>query len=158
VPILEPSVALERLKSTPRELVALVGTAKADVMHRSPGGDADEWSPATVLSHLADAELVYSVRIRMALTADRPYLAAYDEQAWVRRFAELDADPKETLVRWRALRDANLRLLDTLEPGEWKLSGLHAERGEVSVAHIADLMVSHDRAHLGQIREGLAED
>src|SRR4051794_13990785 len=101
MPILEPSVALERLKSTPRELVALVGTAKADLMHRSPDGDADEWSPATVLSHLADAELVYSVRIRMALTADRPYLAAYDEQAWVRRFAELDVDPKETLGRWR---------------------------------------------------------
>ena len=158
MPILEPSVALERLKSTPRELVALVGTAKAEAMHRSPGRDADDWSPATVLSHLADAELVYSVRIRMALTADRPYLAAYDEQAWVRRFAELDADPKETLVRWRALRDANLRLLDSLEPGEWKLSGLHAERGEVSVAHIADLMVNHDRDHLRQIREGLSED
>jgi hypothetical protein len=158
VPILEPSVALERLKSTPRELVALVGTAKPEAMHRSPDGDPDEWSPATVLSHLADAELVYSVRIRMALTADRPYLAAYDEQAWVRRFAELDVDPKETLVRWRALRDANLRLLESLEPGEWKLSGLHAERGEVSIVHIADLMVNHDRAHLGQIREGLAEE
>jgi hypothetical protein len=155
VPPLEPSVSLERLKSTPRELVALVGTAKAEAMHRSEG--ADDWSPATVLSHLADAELVYSVRIRMALTADRPYLAAYDEHAWVQRFAELDADPKETLVRWRALRDANLRLLESLEPGEWKLSGLHAERGEVSVAHIADLMVAHDRDHLRQIREGLAD-
>ena len=156
MPILEPSVSLERLKSTPRELVALVGTAKPEVMHRSSGDD--DWSPATVLSHLADAELVYSVRIRMALTADRPYLAAYDEQAWVRRFAELEADPKETLVRWRALRDANVRVLDSLEPGEWKLSGLHAERGEVSVAHIADLMVAHDRDHLNQIREGLSED
>jgi hypothetical protein len=160
MPILEPSVSLERLKSTPRELVALVGTAKAEAMHRAPdgAGDTDEWSPATVLSHLADAELVYSVRIRMALTADRPYLAAYDEQAWVQRFSELDTDPKETLIRWRSLRDANLRLLDSLEDAEWKLSGLHAERGEVSVAHIADLMVNHDRAHLNQIRVGLAED
>ena len=33
-----------------------------------------------------------------------------------------------------------------------------AERGEVTVAHIADLMVSHDRTHLGQIREGLSEE
>ena len=157
MPILEPSVALDRLKSTPRELVALVGTAKADTMHRPAGDDEDDWSPATVLSHFADAELVYSVRLRMALTADRPYLAGYDEDAWVRRFAELDADPKETLVRWRALRDANLRLLDSLEPGEWKLTGLHAERGEVSIAHLADLMVTSDREHLRQIRVGLSE-
>jgi hypothetical protein len=154
--VLEPSVALERLKTTPRELVALLGTAKTESLRRSPG--PEEWSPATVLTHLADAELVYSVRIRMALTADRPYLAAFDENAWVRRFAELDTDPKEALVRWRALRDANLRVLDSLEPGEWKLTGLHAERGELSVAHIADLLVQHDRAHLAQIRAGLAED
>ena len=156
MPILEPSVSLERLKGTPRELVALLGTAKSEAMHRSPA--PDEWSPATVVAHLSDAELVYSVRIRMALTADRPYLAAFDENAWVDRFADLEVDPKESLQRWRSLRDANLRVLESLEPGEWKLTGLHAERGELSVAHIADLLVQHDRAHLAQIRAGLADD
>lgn len=154
--VLEPAVALERLKSTPRELVALLGTAKPEAMRRVPA--EGEWSPATVVAHLADAELVYSVRIRMALTADRPYLAAFDENAWVRRFAELETDPKESLARWRALRDANLRILESLEAAEWKLTGLHADRGELSVAHIADLLVGHDRAHLAQIRSGLAED
>jgi hypothetical protein len=154
--ILEPAVALERLKSTPRELVALLATARPELLQRQPA--EDEWSPATVVAHLADAELVYSVRIRMTLTTDRPYLAAFDEDAWVRRFAELETDPKESLARWRALRDANLRVFESLEPGEWKLTGLHAERGEVSVAHLADLLVAHDRAHLAQIREGLAED
>lgn len=153
--VLDPAVALDRLKSTPRDLGALLGTASSELLHRSPG--PDDWSPATVLSHLADAELVYSVRIRMALTADRPYLAAFDENAWVRRFAELDTDPKEALSRWRLLRDANLRLLSSLDPDEWDLSGLHAERGELSIAKIADLLVSHDREHLAQIRAGLAD-
>lgn len=153
---LEPAVALERLKSTPRELVALLGTAKPDVLRREPS--EGEWSPATVMAHLADSELVYSVRIRMAVTADRPYLAAFDEDAWVRRFAELETDTKESLGRWRALREANLRVLDSLEPGEWKLTGLHAERGELSVAQIADLIVNHDRNHLAQLRSALAED
>ena len=154
--ILEPSVSLQRLKETPREMVALLGTAKSDAMHRSP--EPGEWSPATVVAHLSDAELVYSVRIRMALTADRPYLAAFDENAWVDRFADLEVDPKESLLRWRALRDANVRVLDSLEDGEWKLTGLHAERGELSLAHIADLLVQHDRAHLAQIRAGLADE
>ena len=154
--VLEPAVALERLKSTPRELVALLGTAKPDALRRAPA--EGEWAPATVVAHLADAELVYSVRIRMALTADRPYLAAFDEEAWVRRFAELEVDAKESLARWRTLRDANLRVLGSLDDAEWKLTGLHAERGEQSVAQIADLLVSHDRAHLAQIRSALAEE
>ncbi len=154
--VLEPAVALEHLKGTPRELVALLATAKSEALHRAPA--EGEWAPATVVSHLADAELVYSVRLRMVVTADRPYLAAFDERAWVRRFAELETDPKEALTRWRSLREANLRLLASLEPAEWKLVGLHAERGELSVAQIADQLVTHDRAHLAQIRAGRADD
>lgn len=154
--VLEPSVALDRLKGTPRELVALLGTARTEVLQRPPADG--EWSPATVVAHLADAELVYSVRIRMAVTADRPYLAGFDENAWVRRFAELETDAKESLARWRTLRDANLRLLASLEPDEWKLTGMHAERGEMSVTQIADLLVQHDHAHLAQIRAGLADE
>ncbi len=153
--VLEPAEALERLKGTARELVALLGAANSDAVHRSPA--EGEWSPATVVSHLADAELVYSVRIRMAVTADRPYLPSFDENAWVRRFAELASDPKESLARWRSLREANVQVLEALEPDEWKLSALHAERGEVTVTQIADLLVQHDRAHLAQIRAGMAD-
>ncbi len=156
MPVLEPSVALDRLKGTPRELVALLATAKTEALQREQGDG--EWSPATVVAHLADAELVYSTRIRMVVTADRPYLAGFDENAWVRRFAELETDAKESLARWRALRDANLRVLASLEPDEWKLTGMHAERGELTVTQIADLLVQHDRAHLAQIRAGLADE
>jgi hypothetical protein len=152
----DPASSLARLKATARELVALLGTAKEAELRRAP--EAGEWSPATVVSHLADAELVYGVRLRMILTGDRPYIPAYDENAWVDRFAELDTDTKETLQRWRHVRDVNLRLFDSLDPDEWRLSGLHAERGELTVAAVAGLMAKHDHDHLDQIRAGLATD
>ncbi|HEX2851444.1 MAG TPA: DinB family protein [Acidimicrobiales bacterium] len=152
----DPAAALARLKGTVRELVSLLATAKPDLLSHRPG--PDEWSPATVVAHLADAELVYSVRLRMVVTGDRPYLSAYDEDAWVRRFAELEPDAKESLARFRTLREANVRLLESLDETEWKLSGLHAERGEQSIAQIAQVMADHDRDHINQIRAGLAED
>jgi hypothetical protein len=152
----EPASSLARLKGTARDLVSLLTTATDEQLRRAP--EPGEWSPATVLSHLADAELVHGVRMRMILTGDRPYIAAYDENAWVRRFAELDTDAKETMARWRALRDANVRLLESLDDSEWKLSGLHAERGEMSVAAIAALMAKHDSEHVDQMRAGLATD
>ena len=152
----DPATSLTRLKATARELVALLGTAKEPQLRREP--EPGEWSPATVVSHLADAELVYGVRMRMILTGDRPYIPAYDEGAWVERFAELETDMKETLQRWRHLRDANLRVLDSLDADEWKLSGLHAEQGELTVGAVAALMAKHDAEHLDQIRAGLATD
>lgn len=150
----DPATSVGRLKQTGRELVALLGPAKDTELRREP--EPGEWSPATVVAHLADAELVYGVRLRMILTGDRPYIAAYDEGAWVRRFAELEPDPRETLQRWRHLRDANLRLFDSLDEDEWRLTGLHAERGEMSVTAIAAVMARHDAEHLDQIRAGLA--
>lgn len=154
VATMDSATALARLKGTARQLVALLGPATPEQLHRSP--DGEEWSPAVVVSHLADAELVYGVRIRMVLTGDRPYIPAFDENAWVRRFADLETDVKETLARWRSLRDSSIRILDSLEPDEWRLSGLHAERGELTVTQIAALLAKHDADHLDQIRSGLA--
>lgn len=154
MPTIEPQTALARLKGTARELVALLGTASATQVARVPA--EGEWSPATVVSHLADAELVWGYRVRMVITGDRPYLAGFDEQTWVTRFSEVETDVKESLARWRSLRDANVRVLATLDDDEWKLTGLHAERGEISVAQIASLMAAHDATHVDQIRNGLA--
>ena len=152
----DPTASVARLKGTARDLVALLATATPEALHHSPG--EDEWSPATVVAHLADAELVYGVRIRTILTDDRPYIVAYDERAWVQRFAELEPDVKETLARWRAVRAANVRLLESLEEDEWRMSGMHAEMGEQSVAQIVERMAKHDADHLAQIRSGLATD
>lgn len=150
----DPRAVVDRLKATARDLVALMSGASNDQLARSPGGG--EWPPATVVSHLADDELVYSVYFRMVLAGDRPYLAGYDQEAWVRRLSELEPDAKASLARWRALRDANLRLLESLDTDEWKLSGLHAVRGEESLVQLAHVLANHDREHLDQIRRGLA--
>jgi len=150
----DPATVIDRLRSATRDLVALTGSASAERLQKAP--EQGQWPAAMVLAHLADAELVYSVRVRMVLTGDRPYLAPYDEQRWVTRFAELETDPKQCTSRWRALRDANLRLFVSLDDAEWKLTGLHGERGEQSVLQLATSVANHDREHLDQIRKALS--
>ena len=148
------STHVARLRSTGRDLVSLVTGADAAALHREP--EPGEWSAATVVSHLADAELVYAVRLRLIIAEDRPMLTAFDENAWAERFGELDEDPKDSLARWRALRDNNLRLIDSLVEGEWERSGIHAQKGLLTVAGVVKLLAEHDRAHLDQIRRALA--
>lgn len=49
------------------------------------------------------------------------------------------------------LRQANLRLLTRASDGDLTRVGVHAERGDESVAHLIRLYAGHDLLHLKQI-------
>ncbi len=102
---------------------------------------------------MADAELVYSVRVRMVLTDENPALVGYDEQAWASRLTMCDLNVAGSVERFRVLRDANLRLFESLEDVEWSRVGTHLDQGELSIAAIVEKLIGHDREHLNQIRK-----
>jgi hypothetical protein len=141
------------LRTSLDEVPRLIAAASAAQLRKSPA--PGEWSPAQVLNHLADSDLVSAVRVRMIVTQDQPALAGYDQDAWTDRFGGLDTDPRETVERWQALRRANVRMFESLSDAEWQRVGLHSERGEESARLIVQLMAGHDRVHLDQFRRGL---
>jgi hypothetical protein len=57
---------------------------------------------------------------------------------------------------FRLLREANLRMLSRLTDDEWQRSGIHAERGRITVRDLARHMAGHDVNHVDQIRAILA--
>ncbi|HEV7887963.1 MAG TPA: DinB family protein [Acidimicrobiales bacterium] len=154
MPVTEHATLLERLKATARDLVSLTsGVARAQ-MERRPG--PREWSANMVVAHLADAELVYGFRLKTILIEDRPHISPYDENAWTERFTRVDEDVKDTLGRWRVLREHNVRLLESLEEPEWRRAGVHAQRGEMTVRQVVAMMAEHDRGHLDQLRRAVS--
>jgi hypothetical protein len=112
---------------------------------------AGKWSTNEVLQHLADSELVFGWRIRLVLAHDRPAITGYDQDRWADRLRYADADPGEAIERFAVLRRANLRLLERASDEDLKRVGVHAERGEESLAHIIRLYAGHDLLHLRQI-------
>lgn len=141
--------SLDALRGTARDLIALTSNRTPRDLNESQRG---EWSAAQVAAHMADAEMVYSVRLRMVLTDENPMLVGYDQDAWAERFSMCDETVSGSVDRFRALRAANLRLLESLEPAEWERAGTHVEQGVVRVTDIVELLVGHDRTHLDQIR------
>ena len=118
-----------------------------------------KWSIAQVLQHLADSDLVWGWRARLILAHDRPAITGYDQDLWAERLGYDLADPEESLATFDALRRANLRLLERATPADLARVGVHAERGEESVAHLVRLYAGHDLLHLRQIariREAVA--
>lgn len=145
---------LQVLRASIEELSTLVAGADTEQLRASP--TPGEWSAWQVFSHLADAELVIGLRVRLIVTQDQPTLLGYDQDAWTARFSELDPDPQATWDRWLALRENNLRVYESLSNEEWERVGVHTERGEESARLVVRLAAGHDRAHIDQIRRNLA--
>src|SRR3981081_53458 len=131
---------------TLERLVKGVSTAK---LRKRPA--PDKWSVSEILAHLADVEIVIGWRMRSILGAPRTAVQAYDQNAWVTAGHYDKRDPRKSIELRRIMREANLALLKSLSPDQWKHFGQHAERGQESVEHIAGMVAGHDVNHIRQI-------
>jgi hypothetical protein len=95
-------------------------------------------------------------RIRSILGAPGTPLQAFDQDTWVAAGHYDKRDPRKCIEEFRVLREANLGLLKSLAPEQWKHYGMHAERGQETVEHITRLIAGHDINHLQQIEHILA--
>jgi hypothetical protein len=76
---------------------------------------------------------------------------AYDQNSWVTSGHYDKRDPKKSLEVHRVLREANLALLKSLTPNQWKQFGQHSERGQESIERIVRMLAGHDINHIRQI-------
>jgi hypothetical protein len=111
----------------------------------------EKWSVTEIITHLEDAEIVTSYRIRRILGAPGTPIEAYDQEKWAEAENNGKRDPHAALGVFRTLRAANLALLKSLKPEQWKHSGMHSERGEESIERITEMIAGHDINHLMQI-------
>lgn len=134
---------------TAKRLERLLKSVPASKLRKRPA--PDKWSVAEIVTHLADAEIAYSWRIRFILGAPGSPIQGFDQDGWVKAMHYAKRDPRQSLEQFRVLRETNLALYKRLTPAQWKHSGMHSERGEESVERIVMLLAGHDLNHLTQI-------
>ncbi len=108
-----------------------------------------KWSIAQVVDHLADTELVYGYRVRMALTTEAPRFEDYDQERWAERFSGIPL--RESMGQLESLRKVNLKFLSQLTEDDLRRAGIHSKRGKESVRQMLYLWAGHDLVHLRQI-------
>lgn len=142
----DPIEVLERTPDAVRTAIAGVSDARLSEPE-SPG----KWSLRHVVQHLADSDLVWGYRVRLVLAQERPPLTGYDQDLWSDRLHYDRLPIDEALDRFAVLRRSNLRLLAHATPDDLQRVGVHAERGEESVALMIRLYAGHDLLHLRQL-------
>lgn len=136
---------LAALAETPDRIRSIVSGLGTDGMSRSyaPG----KWNARQLLVHLAQTELAFGVRARMALTTDAYVVQPFDQDRWMAR--EPAAEPAAALSAYQSARAMNLALFRSLTAEERKRTFMHPERGVLEVWEIAAMLAGHELHHLG---------
>lgn len=116
-----------------------------------------KWSIAEIVAHLADTEVAMGWRVRRVVSQPGEPLQSFDQDAWAAAMHYQKRDARKSLEQYRGLREANVALLRSLTPDDWKKSAMHPERGEQTVRAIAEMTAGHDLNHLAQIERILAK-
>jgi hypothetical protein len=142
---------LERFRRGP-ELVAVATTGVAgSQLDYSPG--PERWGIRQIVCHLADSEIVAAMRFRQTIAEENPGLPAYDQNAWAEKLGYRTRRFSPTLESFRRLRAENYELLKSLTEDTFERTGIHAERGRVSLLDLVRVNAEHVEKHAQQIME-----
>jgi len=143
--------AIDEIALTPGKLRAAVkglNDSQLDTPYRDGG-----WTLRQVVHHLPDSHMNALVRLKLALTEDKPTIKPYDEAAW----AELADSKVAPIESSQTLLDSVHSRLDRL----WRSLKLehfarvlvHPEHGERSVDWLLFLYEWHGKHHTAHITE-----
>jgi hypothetical protein len=146
---------LERLRRG-AELVAvsITGAAGSEVDYIPESGG---WSIRQIVAHLADGEIVATMRIRQILAEENPKMEAFDQDAWAKNLDYARRKPSQSLETFRRIRGENYELLKDLPEAAFERAGIHSDRGRVTLRQLLQLVAQHAESHAAQLRARRAE-
>lgn len=142
--------ALKTQATTAGKLQRLIAELKPQQLAFRPG--EGQWSIKEIVTHLADAELVYGFRYRKILAEDAAEAPAFDQELWISRLSAPQRDFKAILEMFKTVRRSNLDLLKVTPAKNLQRAGAHPEYGPLTVAQLMIHLAVHDLNHLKQLR------
>lgn len=147
-------VYIARIRALPGELEAAAnGLSEAQLDFTPAPG---EWSIRQIVHHLADAHLNAMMRMKLALTEDRPTIKPYDQNRLAELADSAAAPVAVSLMILRGLHERWALLMESLDDDQWARPFMHPERGEQTVAELLDYYAGHGEVHLQQIAQNKA--
>src|SRR5262245_52889279 len=126
---------LERSRNGPATLHRLVEGLTEEDCRRKPG--AGKLSLIEHMAHMLDMERdVFGVRIRRVLEEEDPKLAPVDQEHYVDDARWAGRTFQALMAEWEELRRANVELVETTGPADWKRPVRHPDLGKATFADV----------------------
>lgn len=145
------SALIAEIAALPARLEAVVSNlddVQLDTPYRTGG-----WTVRQVVHHLADSHMNAYIRMKLALTEDRPRFKTYEQDEWARLpDSTLPLAPSLSILR--GLHERWATLLEGLPAEEiWARVGEHPESGSVTLDDLLASYTAHGARHVRQIAD-----
>jgi uncharacterized damage-inducible protein DinB len=143
--------SLLELEETParvRAAVAALSPLQLDTPYRQEG-----WTVRQVVHHLADSQMNWYIRFRLALTEEAPEIKTYSEKLWAELPDALNGPIEPSLLLIDNLYDRLSLLFSSLRTGIWNRKLRHPERGILALDTAFALFAWHGIHHAAHITE-----
>jgi len=145
------SSLIEQYLAGPGELRAAVkGMTREQLLARPIAG---KMSTLEVVCHLVDFDPVYAQRMKCVIAEDNPTLLGADENRFKAALAYHHRDLEEELTILEKTRSQMARILRTLPDEALKRSGVHNERGPLTLETLLTTITGHVPHHVKFIHE-----
>jgi len=141
---------LERFRRAPEVLAVVLTGVFGEEIDYTPG--PGKWSIRQIVAHLADSEMVAAHRFRQVIAEPNPTLVAWDQNAWAQNLDYARRLPKNSLDTFRRVRAENYDLLKALPESVYERSGMHTERGQLTLRQLLDTYAEHAESHARQVQ------
>jgi hypothetical protein len=112
----------------------------------------EKWSVRQLVCHLADTQIVIAMRIRLILAEENPTLGAFDQEAWATNLDYGKRKISQAIEAFRRLRGEDYELMKDLPESAFARTGMHVERGLLTLGVMVEQQAVHVESHVKQIQ------
>src|SRR4051812_27596844 len=138
------------LASLPRLRRAVADLSPEQLQARPVPG---KWSTLEVVCHLVDSDQAWCHRMKRVIAEEKPLLIGYDETRLTQALFYQERDLEEELAMIDAMRRQMGQILRSVPEPAWDRTGIHNERGLVTLAEMLEIETEHVAHHVRQIAE-----
>jgi len=131
-----------------REAVSGLSDKQLDTPYREGG-----WTLRQLVHHLADGDMNWYIRVKLALTEDGPAIKPFDQEKWAELKDARSGPVEPSLALYAALHARWVDLLESLKPEDWSRKFYHPERGWLTLAEALPSVGWHGLHHAAQIMQ-----
>lgn len=115
------------------------------------------FTPREVIAHVADWEPILRERMKTAIASPGAAIQGIDEGQMAIDHNYKGSNVEEQLRIFERERKITTEFINGLTPEDYDKFALHSERGRITVADMANMLLGHDIYHLDQLSAYLEE-